>query len=679
MLISRKPETRNPMINTKPISLLYLFFATAHASSTHADEFVLVDEGRACQVLVPDSETSGFGWRETSPLSDPDAWTAGETGVGFDSGETFLPHFNLEVEELLRGVNGSIYVRIPFQANEDAVAKITKLTLSVKYDDGFAAYLNGTLIASANAPLDVDGVGELPWNATATSSHADRLAVVFEDFELDSNAPSLLQLGENILAIHALNSSPSGSDFLISPRLVGEDVFVPVWPSIRTRMSVSASDPVAVVYAEDGTDRLFIVEQRGRIRVLESGELRDFLDITERVRSGGEQGLLGLAFAPGFPAPGKDHFYVNYTRRRPSNDGATVVSRFRLGDRVATPLQVGNPETEEILLTVDQPFENHNGGDMHFGKDDFLYIGLGDGGAGGDPGNRAQNPQNLLGKMLRLDVEGDPDPDLPYAIPPTNPFVSDSSVRGEIWALGLRNPWRWSFDRLTGEMYIGDVGQNDYEEVSYEPAGTPGGLNHGWRRKEGLHDFNTGTRLDLGTVVDPIIEVSQRRGDRSLTGGFVYRGTRFPRMQGSYFFADYVSGRIFGAQRDDKGTWVTEELLATEFGISAFGENVRGELFIADYNSGEIYELLDDRDSTYLQVTDTGYDPSTDAFSFTFGGAIGETYQAEITQDLLTWEQVGPRVTVTEDNAFAVTLTVTRADAGGNKDIVAKGSKILQN
>ena len=439
------------MTRSTTLSLVCLLTSIAQGTASAA-EFVLVDEGQDCQVLVPDSETSGAGWKESAPPADADVWTPGKTGVGFDNGTAFVPHINLDVEDMMRGVNGSIYVRIPFQVDEATAAKITKLSLSVKYDDGFAAYLNGTLIASANA--EADAAGNIAWNATATGSHPDSQAVVFQEFDLDASVVDLLATGENILSIHALNTQASGSDFLISPKLVGEDVFVPVWPVIHTRMLARASDPVAIVDAEDGTDRLFIVEQAGRIRVLEGGTMREFLDIRSLVRSGGEQALL-FALCPGFPAAEKDHFYVNYTRRRPRNDGATVVSRFRLDDRLGNPLQVGDPDSEEVLLTVDQPFGNHNGGDMHFGRDGFLYIGLGDGGSGGDPGNRAQDPDDLLGKMLRIDVEGEPDPDMAYAIPPTNPFANDGAVRSEIWSLGLRNPWRWSFDRLTGDMFIG--------------------------------------------------------------------------------------------------------------------------------------------------------------------------------------------------------------------------------
>ena len=641
-----------------------------------AEEFVLVDEGQEVAVLTPDGEAAGEGWKGVGPLSAPESWLAGQSGVGFDRGEPFLPHFNLDVQEQMRGISSSAYIRMSFHMDGKLFSRLTKLTLGMKYDDGFAAYLNGRLIASANAPLEDDGQS-VSWNASATATHNDRLAVEFETFDLDASVVLLLKPGENILAIHGLNSSAGGADFLISPRLIGEDVFVPVWPNVHVREVARASSPTVIVHPGDGSDRLFIVEQAGRIRVLENGELREFMRISSQIRSGGEQGLLGLAFPPGFPGEGKDRFYVNYTRRRPTNDGATVVSRFHLDDGPEVTEQIGDPDSEEVLLVVEQPFTNHNGGDMHFGRDGFLYIGFGDGGAGGDPGNRAQDPDELLGKMLRIDVEGEPDPGLPYAIPPSNPFVAEAGIRPEIWATGLRNPWRWSFDRVTGEMYIGDVGQNDYEEISYEPAGSSGGLNFGWRRKEGFHDFNRGTPLEAGTETEPIIEVNQRRGDRSITGGFVYRGSRFPGMQGIYVFADYASGRIFGAQRDDEGTWLTEELARPRLGISAFGEDLNGELFLADYDGGRIYELRDDRDGTYLQVTDSGYDSITGAFSLTFGGAIGETYQAEVSEDLLNWERAGPRVTVTEDNAYAVTLTLDGAVLADKRDLYVKGTKIL--
>ncbi|HZW36419.1 MAG TPA: PQQ-dependent sugar dehydrogenase, partial [Candidatus Deferrimicrobiaceae bacterium] len=222
------------------------------------------------------------------------------------------------------------------------------------------------------------------------------------------------------------------------------------------------SSPLGVTHAGDNTGRLYIVEQAGRIRLIDNGTLMaaPFLDISARVLSGGEQGLLGLAFPPNFAAT--SHFYVDYTR---TPDGSTVIARYL----VTGNADVADPNSETVLLTIPQPFANHNGGQLAFGPDGFLYIGMGDGGSGGDPDNNAQNPASLLGKMLRIDVESPPDPGLAYAIPTNNPFLDNASFREEIWALGLRNPWRFSFDRLTGDLYIGDVGQNLFEEVDFQP------------------------------------------------------------------------------------------------------------------------------------------------------------------------------------------------------------------
>ncbi len=248
------------------------------------------------------------------------------------------------------------------------------------------------------------------------------------------------------------------------------------WPALRFEEVASGiKDPTAIVAAGDGSGRLFLLEQPGRIRILQDGTLQaaPFLDIADRLVSGGEQGLLGLAFPADFSR--KKHFYVDYTRKP---DGATVVSRFR----VAPDGSKADPGSEEVLLTVPQPYANHNGGQIAFGPDGFLYIGLGDGGAAGDPRENGQDPGTLLGTLLRLDVEGGA---AAYAIPPGNPYAGQSKGRGEIWAIGLRNPWRFSFDRRTGDLYIADVGQNQWEEIDFQPAASTGGENYGWDILEG--------------------------------------------------------------------------------------------------------------------------------------------------------------------------------------------------
>jgi glucose/arabinose dehydrogenase len=335
---------------------------------------------------------------------------------------------------------------------------------------------------------------------------------------------------------------------------------------------------------------LFIVEQSGRIRIARGGVLltTPFLDISStganRVLSGGEQGLLSAVFPPGFAQKG--YFYVNYTR---IPDGATVVARYFV---TANP-DIANPASEEIILNISQPFPNHNGGQLAFSPADrFLYIGMGDGGSGGDPNNYAQNlndlPGNrkLLGKLLRVDVEA---PGCtPYCIPISNPLLND--VRSEIWALGLRNPFRFSFDRLTGDLYIGDVGQNLFEEIDFQPAASVGGENYGWRLMEGLNCFNPPVGCNDGSLTLPIVEYGHTESNCSVTGGFVYRGNLHPQMEGIYFYGDFCTGRIWGLKRNG-AVWQNNLLLDSPLGISSFGEDEAGELYLADYATGDIYRI----------------------------------------------------------------------------------------
>jgi glucose/arabinose dehydrogenase len=351
--------------------------------------------------------------------------------------------------------------------------------------------------------------------------------------------------------------------------------------TLASRFSGLAS-PLGVTHAGDGSGNLYIVEQAGRIRIIINGTLlaAPFLDISGRVLSGGEQGLLGLAFPPGFAASRR--FYVNYTR---IPDGATVIARYLV---TANPA-VADPNSEVLLLTIPQPFPNHNGGQLAFGPDGFLYIGMGDGGSGGDPMNNAQNPGSLLGKILRIDVETAPDPGIPYAVPPANPFSHTPGFRGEIWALGLRNPWRFSFDRLTGDLFVADVGQNQYEEVDFQPAGSAGGQNYGWNIMEGAHCFGIPACNTSGFVL-PIDEYDHGQGC-SITGGFVYRGNAFPGMQGTYIYADFCSGRFWGLARAGSA-WQKTLLLQESHSISSFGEDEAGNLYATDLGAGVVYEIV---------------------------------------------------------------------------------------
>jgi glucose/arabinose dehydrogenase len=336
--------------------------------------------------------------------------------------------------------------------------------------------------------------------------------------------------------------------------------------------------PVAAAHAGDGSGRLFIVQQGGEILIFDGTKLLPdpFLDLSSSVSSGSEQGLLGLAFHPNYENNG--FFYVNYT----DVSGDTQIVRFT----VSADPNVANPGSAVTLLSVDQPFANHNGGQLAFGPDGKLWIGLGDGGSAGDPGNRAQSGTTLLGKILRIDV----DQGVPYGIPQDNPFVSNPAVLDEIWALGLRNPWRFTFDRLTGDLFIADVGQNLWEEVNFEPVTSAGGANYGWRRMEGAHCFNPASNCNTGSLILPILEYSHSLGC-SITGGYRYRGTEMPEHFGTYFFGDYCSGSIWGGiENVDTGAWSQTELLDSDLAISTFGEDEQGELYVADHN-GTLYRM----------------------------------------------------------------------------------------
>jgi glucose/arabinose dehydrogenase len=335
--------------------------------------------------------------------------------------------------------------------------------------------------------------------------------------------------------------------------------------------------PLYVAQPRDGSGRLFVVEQPGRIKLLAPGSAvpTGFLDITDRVLSGGERGLLGLAFHPRFPSNGR--FFVNYTRRP---DGATVITEFKVAR--GNP-SVADPASEVMLLLVAQPFPNHNGGGVEFGPDGFLYIGLGDGGAGNDPGNRAQNVDDLLGKMLRIDVDRPAGPGLRYSSPPSNPFVGAGRGRPEVFALGLRNPFRFSFDRATGELWAGDVGQNAIEEIDVVTAGG----NYGWRVFEGTRCTGLGpASCTTPGFIPPVAEYRHTGGRCSVTGGYVYRGRAGSLPVGSYVYGDFCSGEIFllenGTQR---------VLVDTRLRIASFGEDEAGEIYVVGLD-GTVHRLI---------------------------------------------------------------------------------------
>jgi glucose/arabinose dehydrogenase len=381
--------------------------------------------------------------------------------------------------------------------------------------------------------------------------------------------------------------------------VVGNVVSIAAQTPLRTRAYASGfTNPLAFVQDPSNRDIQFVVEQGGRIRVLQSGAVADadFLDLRGAITSGGERGLLGLAFAP--DASGR--FFVNFTDRA----GNTVVARFR---RSTNPL-VADPASRFDLVWnpneafIRQPFANHNGGHLLFGPDGYLYVGLGDGGAGDDPDHRAQNPRELLGKMLRLDVNVPDGHPTGYVVPAGNPFASrPAQIRPEIWSFGLRNPWRYTFDDPsrggTGALVIGDVGQNHWEEIDYEPANT-GGRNYGWRNREGLHDYITSRPPAFLPLVDPVYEYGHDIG-QSITGGYVYRGSGLGAAHtGRYFFADFIQGRVWSIAITPPGASGlvehTSELGGTSAlgNVSSFGVDADGELYIVSYSRGAVLKII---------------------------------------------------------------------------------------
>jgi glucose/arabinose dehydrogenase len=378
------------------------------------------------------------------------------------------------------------------------------------------------------------------------------------------------------------------------------------WPSIRLDLEVNGLDnPTYITHAGDSSGRIFAVEQPGRIRIINGNTLlpTPFLDITDRVLFGGERGLLSAAFPPNYAAKG--YFYVYYTKK----DGNNVVSRFYTS---SNPNEATAASEEPILLLQHPTYENHNGGQLTFGPDGYLYIGTGDGGGSGDPFHNAQNLSSLQGKILRIDVErgftGQKAGPLPiyfpmtslnngkaeapqYSIPGNNPFLNTRSARPEIWAYGLRNPWRFSFDRSTNNLYIADVGQNLFEEVDVQPPAT-GGQNYGWNIMEGLHCYASNPCNQAGLTL-PALEYAHGSNNSvgcAITGGYVFRGPGNTGMQGFYFYGDYCTGRIWSAI-DSGGSWQSQQILDTTYNITSFGEDQAGNLYLVD-GGGSIYRVV---------------------------------------------------------------------------------------
>lgn len=340
--------------------------------------------------------------------------------------------------------------------------------------------------------------------------------------------------------------------------------------------------PTFVTNAGDGSGRLFVVEKPGLITIIKDGKKlgTPFLDLTSVVRSSGnEQGMLGLAFHPQFEQNGR--FFVAYTAKNADN----TVAEYHVK---TTGSDVADPGSGKTLFAVPDKYPNHNGGMLAFGPDGYLYISMGDGGSGGDPDGNGQNLGTLLGKLLRLDVDsGDP-----YGIPPTNPFAKIAGARSEIWSYGLRNPWRFSFDRETGDIWIGDVGQNRYEEIDFQAAADKGGANYGWNIMEGLHCFQPESGCNQDGLVKPVFEYSHDSGGCSVTGGYVYRGAGIPSLRGAYLFTDYCRATLWATHQDTGGTFTTTEIGELPEGVSAFGEDEAGELYITVDQAGTVNRII---------------------------------------------------------------------------------------
>jgi glucose/arabinose dehydrogenase len=361
---------------------------------------------------------------------------------------------------------------------------------------------------------------------------------------------------------------------------------VPFPPVLEITTVVSGlSGPVEITNAGDGSNRIFVLERAGRIRIVENGVLlaTPFLDIDPVVNSAGsEQGLLGLAFDPDYATNGD--FYVHYTR----SDNSNVVAHYN-----ADPPSSNVASTVgTVLLTQSQPRTNHNGGQLAFGSDGYLYISIGDGGKQGDPDDNAQNMETFLGKILRIEVDGN----APYVVPLDNPFVGVAGTYPEIWQPGLRNPWRFSFDRLNGDLFIGDVGQNSWEEINHAPASSAGGENWGWRCYEGTHSYNSTGCGPIGDYVMPILEYAHTSGRCSVTGGNRYRGQLAPGLRGAYLYADWCTEDIWAGVYDDgTGTWsaVNLDFPQATWGITAFGEDERGNVYFVRSGSLWVFTQVD--------------------------------------------------------------------------------------
>jgi uncharacterized repeat protein (TIGR03806 family) len=498
-----------------------------------------------------------------------------------------------------------------YEVTEGDAGNIT-LSMDVRLSrvaDGVATIDYATEDGSATAPSDYDSAtGTITFAVGSILQTVD--VVVHGDTDIENDETFELFFSNPSNNISAPGSTSTGviiSDDLailgLSTRPQNQTCIAPDRPQLSTSVdvidaypSLSFSQPTKILLEPVANPRWFVLQKEGQVVVFDPGNATSkstFLNVS--VRTNSEGGLLGMAFHPNYPTV--PEVFLSYTRQHSGPSMRSVISRFILDDTTSP----GAGTLEQVILEVDQPYDNHNGGDIAFGNDRLLYIGFGDGGSGGDPQNMAQRTDRLLGSMLRIDVlgAGVSYPATPYVIPAENPFSANAkcgpganaNACPEIYAWGLRNPWRWSFDRPTGELWLGDVGQGAYEEVDRIELGG----NYGWRCREGAHNFDFGG-CSSG-YIDPVAEYGRSDGN-SITGGVVYRGSAITGLSGRYVFADYGSGRIWALQSDGLGGYTNEEIIDTSTGPTSFAAGQNGELFYTDINSGRIRQLVSDTGGT---------------------------------------------------------------------------------
>ncbi len=438
--------------------------------------------------------------------------------------------------------------------------------------------LNSCATSSNNASAPTEAANATIASAPLpTSTLADQPTLTVENATATSSAPGSIEVATATTvattAVQATATSAAAQNVTSFP-----DPQKYNWKEVVTGLS----NPVDMRAANGDSSRLYVVEKRGMIQLLVNGKVQaqPFLDILSKVNSkGNEQGLLGLAFDPQYAQNG--YFFVNYI----DLSGNTVIARYSV---TKNSPDLADNQSEMVLLHIQQPYENHNGGDLMFGPDGYLYAGMGDGGSAGDPHGNGQSTNVLLGKMLRIDVHNAA-AGQPYSAPADNVFVKDGKGLPEIWAYGLRNPWRFSFDMANGDLYIADVGQDKWEEIDYLPANSPSGANFGWNLREGKHDYK-GTVPPGTQLTEPVFDYGHDQGC-SVTGGFVYRGKKLPEFQGVYLFADYCTGKLWGLLKGADGSWQTQKLFDMKMSIPSFAQDADGEIYALDQRSGGVYQL----------------------------------------------------------------------------------------